>query len=151
MRTLLLLALLAPAFAWASEPAELPQILEQQRALKASIEAGQLEGLTPRQISAVRKAQMDVFAVTEGKTSIDELTIDEKVRLQNALQRIDAQVAESPAAKDAQDVCWRERATGTAMKVTRCGTVAEMREAREGARGYLERPKTCGVDCGATP
>ena len=65
MRALLLLALLAPAFAWASEPAELPQILEQQRALKASIEAGQLEGLTPRQISAVRKAQMDVFAVTE--------------------------------------------------------------------------------------
>jgi hypothetical protein len=60
-------------------------------------------------------------------------------------------VAGTPAAGDDQNVCWREKKTGTNVKVTRCGTKAEMREAREGARDYLDRPNTCGADCGAIP
>jgi hypothetical protein len=123
-------------------------IVEQQEILKADLDDGGLTGLTPRQNKLVRKAQDEMFAITAGKTTLDELTIDEKVRLENALERINAEVVNTRGSKDDQSVCWRERMSGTNMKVTRCGTAAEMREAREGARDFLERPKTCGKDCG---
>jgi hypothetical protein len=63
--------------------------------------------------------------------------------MENALERINAEVKNNRAASDDQNVCWRERASGSKMKTTRCGTKAEMREAREGARDYMEKPKAC--------
>lgn len=139
----------APAFAADSlEPLE--KIRGQQDALAADLNAGKTEGLTPRQVGAIRRAQKEVFAVTEGKGSLDELSIDEKVRLENALERINAEVKGGRLAKDAQEVCWRERISGSQMKSTRCGTEAERREAREGARDFLEKPKVCvPPGCGA--
>jgi hypothetical protein len=127
----------------ATEEDGLQLILEQQKALRTDLEDGGLEGLTPRQNTLVRKAQVEVFAVTEGKHRMDELSMDEKIRLENALERINAQVVNTRAASDEQNVCWRERVSGTAVKKTRCGTQAEMREAREGARDFLEEAKIC--------
>jgi hypothetical protein len=118
-------------------------IIQQQQELKADLDDGGVEGLTPRQNKLVRKAQDEVFAVAAGKTTMDELSIDEKVRLENALERINAEIVDTRAARDDQNVCWRERVSGTGLKKTRCGTKAEMREAREGARDYLEKPKVC--------
>jgi hypothetical protein len=138
----------ASVTAWAEEtaPAEgdsLQVLVQQQQALKADIEDGGIEGLTPRQNSIVRKAQTEFFAVTEGKAELDALSIDEKIRLENALERINAEIVNTRAGNDNQNVCWRERMSGTGLKKTRCGTKAEMREAREGARDYMERPKVC--------
>jgi hypothetical protein len=124
-------------------------ILEQQKQLKADLDDGGIDGLTPRQNTLVRKAQGEVFALTDGRTRLDELSMDEKVRLENALERINAQIVDTRAARDKQDVCWRERVSGTTVKKTRCGTQAEMREAREGARDFLEKGKICaGPGCG---
>ena len=154
MKALLLSTLLLaclPVFA-AEEPAaaqdSLQVLVDQQHALKANLDAGKTDGLTPRQLREVRTAQEQFFAVTEGKSTLDQLSISEKITVENALERINATVKNTRAAADEQNVCWRERASGTTLKVTRCGTKAEMREAREGARDYLERPKTCGKDCG---
>lgn len=127
---------------------KLDRILAQQQELKRDLDVGKIDGLTTRQVNAIRKAQVDVFAVTEGKTSLDQLSMDDKVRLENALERINAEVKNTRAGHDDKQVCWRERASGTTMKVTRCGTEAEKREAREGARDFLERPKVCGARCG---
>lgn len=127
----------------ATEGDGLQRILEQQKVLQTDLEDGGIEGLTPRQNTLVRKAQAEVFAVTEGKHRIDELSMDEKIRLENALERINAQIVNTRAASDEQNVCWRERVSGTAVKKTRCGTQAEMREAREGARDFLEEAKIC--------
>lgn len=127
----------------ATEQDGLQRILEQQKVLQADLEDGGIEGLTQRQNTLVRKAQAEVFAVTEGKHRIDELSMDEKIRLENALERINAQVVNTRAASDEQNVCWRERVSGTTVKKTRCGTQAEMREAREGARDFLEEAKIC--------
>ena len=53
------------------------------------------------------------------------------------------------AGRDEQDVCWRERMSGTSRMVTRCGTEKERDQAREGARDFLQRPKICsGPGCG---
>lgn len=129
-------------------PQKLDRILAQQQDLKRDLDAGKTDGLTTRQVNAIRKAQVDVFAVTEGKTSLDQLSMDDKVRLENALERINAEVKNTRAGHDEKQVCWRERTSGTTMKVTRCGTEAEKREAREGARDFLDRPKVCGERCG---
>lgn len=142
---------LKPALAADSlEPLE--KIRGQQDALASDLNAGKTEGLTPRQIGSIRKAQQEVFAVIDGRKSLDELSIDEKVRLENALERINAQAkGGTRVAREDQNVCWRERKSGSSMKVTRCGTEKERDQAREGARGFLERPRTCGRDCGAAP
>lgn len=123
-------------------------VMEQQRQLRTELDGGGIEGLNARQNNAIRKAQKEVFALAEGKHGLDELSMDEKIRFENALERINAEMVDTRAARDDQDVCWRERVSGTTMKKTRCGTQAERREAREGARDFLERPKTCGRDCG---
>jgi len=149
--TALILALALPFAAPAQDaptPEKLDQIVAQQQTLKRELDAGKTEGMTTRQVNAIRKAQTEVFAVTEGKTSLDQLSMNEKVRLENALERINAEVKNTRAGRDDKQVCWRERMTGTNTKVTRCGTEAEMREAREGARDFLERPKICGDQCG---
>ncbi|MFC5578681.1 hypothetical protein ACFPOA_11765 [Lysobacter niabensis] len=154
----LLLSVLLSAACWAACAADQPpsgdtsllQLVEQQRALKAQIDAGS-SGLTPRQVKQVRKAQDEFFAIADGKDTLAQLSVDEKIRVENALELINAEVVDTRVAGDDQNVCWRERASGTHMKVTRCGTKQEMREAREGARDYLDRPKTCGADCGANP
>ncbi|RDZ26785.1 hypothetical protein [Lysobacter silvisoli] len=154
---LLLLWTLGPA--WADEPVQaggaqddgrdrLQVVLEQQRAIRADLDDGGIDGLSPRQASAIRKAQKEVFAAAEGKQRLDQLSMDDKIRLDNALERIQAELGDSRTARDGQDVCWRERVSGTSMKKTRCGTEAQRREAREGARDYLERPRTCGRNCG---
>ena len=127
----------------ATEEDGLQRILGQQKALRTDLENGGIEGLTPRQNTLVRKAQSEVFAITEGKSRMDDLSMDEKIRLENALERINAQVVTTRAASDQQNVCWRERMSGTTIKKTRCGTQAEMREAREGARDLLEKGKVC--------
>ena len=154
MKALMTLVLaLASVTAWAAEGTvegqdSLQILVDQQRALKTDLEDGGIDGLSARQNRIVREAQTEFFTLTDGKARLDDLSMDDKIRLENALERINAEVKNSRAATDEQNVCWRERVSGSGRKTTRCGTKAEMREAREGARDYLERPKTCGDKCG---
>lgn len=145
MKLLLAIAMLLPAGALraADNPGALAIILDQQHTLQSDLDAGKTNGMTPRQLGVVRKAQKEVFALTDGKTSLDELSIDDKVRLENALERINAEVKGGRVAKDDQNVCWRERKSGSSMKVTRCGTQAERDQARQGAREWMDKPKIC--------
>jgi hypothetical protein len=73
----------------AASPAPLPEIIEQQEQLRTDLADG-LDGLTPRQIRIVTEAQAEFFALTAGKQALDQLSIDEKVRVQNALASIKA-------------------------------------------------------------
>ena len=152
MRGLMLVALLvlAPmASAADQESTSLQMMVEQQVALRAELAHGP-QDLTPRQVGIMRKAQDEFFRIVEGKTTMDQLAIDEKVQLENALERINAQLVGTSAARANQEVCWRERTVGSKMQVTRCGTQQEIDEAREGARGFLDKPKICvPPGCGA--
>jgi len=106
--------------------------------------------MTARQVNAIRKGQQEFFAITDGKDRLEALSLDEKIRLDNALERINAQVKGTRQGQDAQDVCWREKTSGTTIMRTRCGTQGEIREAREGARDFMEKPKVCvPPGCGA--
>lgn len=121
---------------------KLALIREQQQSLKASIDAG-TSGLSPRQVRVVRKEQDEVFAIAGSNARFDQLNIEEQIRLENALERINANVVGTRAAQENQDVCWTEAKTGSKLKVTRCGTQEEIDEARRGARAWMEKPKIC--------
>jgi hypothetical protein len=156
MICLLMLAAASMTAAAAEQPApdqdSLQVLIKQQEVLRSDLRDGGIEGLTARQNKLVGKAQDEFFAITRGKTKLDDLSIGEKIQMENALERINAEVKNTRVASDEQNVCWRERVSGSTLKKTRCGTKAEMREAREGARDYMEKPKVCvPPDCGASP
>lgn len=148
---LIALVVTSAAFAQGTGPNSddpLQKILRQQHELKADLDDGGIEGLTARQGGVIRKAQAEVFALTQGKAVLVDLSMDQKVQLENALERINAEVKNTKTGHDDKQVCWREAKAGSSVKVTRCGTEAEMRETREGARDWMERPKVCAINCG---
>ena len=143
----LLVFILGASSALAAEPsASLAQILEQQRGIRSALDAGTLGDLTPRQANAIRKAQTEVFALTDGKAGLDALSMEQKIQLENALQRIKAEMKGTRQASAEQEVCWREPKIGSTVKVTRCATQAERDRLREDARTDLARPRIC-PDC----
>lgn len=137
--------LLLAGIALAQQPAPDPLrvIVDEQTALARDLASGNTRGMTPRQVLIVRGAQKEVFAAIDGRSSLAELSIDEKVKLENALERINAQVVGTRAASESQDVCWREAKSGSKLMVTRCGTQEERDEARRGARAWMDKPKVC--------
>ena len=151
MRTLLMVAVLVfSPLVSAAEPksASLPEMVEQQVALRDELARGP-QDLTPRQVGVIRKAQDEFFRLVNGKTSMDQLAIHEKVRLENVLEKINAQIVGTNRSAADQNVCWREKTSGTRMNVTRCGTQQEIDDAREGAQRFLLKPKICsGPGCG---
>ena len=144
---LLMASLVGPAAAYASEPDRLPQIVNQQRDLQKTLDS--IEGLTTRQRNVIRKMQDQVFSLVDGKTSLDAMTIDEKVRLENALERINAELVNTRTARDGQNQCHMEKKTGSGLSVARCASREERDQTRQGARAWMERPKICsGPGCG---
>jgi hypothetical protein len=139
-----LLAGLSGGIAMAQEAADkLSDIRTQQQELKGQLEAGELSHLTKRQQNAIGRAQSDVFAIIEGRQTLDELNIAEKVRLENALERINANFVGTNAAGRDQLVCKRVALSGTGMKTTRCAPQAEWDQVRETSRGSLEKRWVC--------
>lgn len=148
---LLALAGLLGGGAMAQEAADkLADIRTQQQQLKGQLEAGELSHLTKRQQNAIGRAQTEVFAIIEGRNSLDELNIADKVRLENALESINANFVGTDAAGGGQLVCKRVALTGTGMKTTRCAPQAEWDQVRETSRDSLEKrhvcePPGCGI------
>lgn len=148
-RTVFVLLLAVCSFAvMAGKPVDLTRIVEQQRSIAKQIETPETTGLEPRQIEAVRAAQVDVFAAIGDRRELSELNADEQVSLKNALERIDVAMKGTPFAERNREKCWRERKVGSTMKVTRCATQAELDQLREGARDWYEKADICIEGCG---
>jgi hypothetical protein len=142
-KSVILPCLLLSASLSAGASESLKTILAQQQQLRTTLESDRTTGLTPRQLKVVRNAQADVFALTKGKSTLEEMNIEDKVRLENALERINAEIKGTRLSSEEKQVCWRERKSGSKLMVTRCGTQAEIDQAREGARAWMEKPKIC--------
>lgn len=138
-----LLGCLLSIGAVAAQAISLQAVLDQQTALKADLADGGIEGLTPRQNAQVARDQGEVFALATGKASWDAMTIEEKVRVENALERINALVLNTRRSAGNKQTCWREKKLGSKTTITRCATQDELDAAREGGRAWMERPKVC--------
>lgn len=151
----MVLFLIAPMAAIAQDAVPLQKIVEQQERLRNELADG-LDGATPRQTRIIRKAQDEFFAITEGVQSLDQLSIQDKVRVKNALDSITAQVVNTSASRSDQEVCWREARVGSKTKVTHCGTKEEIEQLRRDSVDAMERDRVCdasnGVgNCGTIP
>ena len=147
MRTIGLLLVLWAAMATGAATAQtggtsLQVLVEQQEALRAQLTEG-IDGVTPRQVRLIDKAQGEFFAIVKGKQSLDELGIEEKIRVENALETINAQIANTRFSADDQQVCWREVQVGSKMMVTRCASQKELDDTKQGARDFMNRPRIC--------
>ena len=142
MRIVLLSALLALAPLATAQPETLARIREQQQVLAEELDAGVLK-MTPREAALVRKDQARVAKLLDGKASLDDLGVAERVELDNALERINALVVGTRGADEGRDVCRYERVTGSKMRKLDCATAAERGNARDNARAYLEKPRVC--------
>lgn len=142
---------MAPAMAQSPPPTSLQVLVDQQIALRAELAKG-IEGITPRQARIIDKAQGEFFAIVAGKQSLDELGIEDKIRVENALETISAQAATTRFAADDQQVCWRETKVGTKLPVTVCASKKELGDGTQEARNHFNRPRICAPPgCGAIP
>lgn len=137
------LAWTGSAAAGNDSPVGLQAILEQQRSLAADLDAGKTRDLKAPQVEEIRKAQRELFKVTEGKTDLDALRPDEKVVVMNEVERIKAIMAGTRAADEDKKICRRERTVGSQLVQTICTTKAEMEKRREMNREQMEKGHIC--------
>lgn len=147
-RNAVLLAFLmaAAGAAGAQAAPKVEQIRAQQTQLRADLDAGKLS-LSPRVAAQVRRDQDIVFELLQRKPTLEAMNIQERVNLDNALERINTSVQGTRAASEKQDVCRYQRVTGSKEKRMVCGTQDDRDHAREGARAFLEKPRICMPPC----
>ncbi|TZF89733.1 hypothetical protein [Cognatilysobacter lacus] len=145
-KPLVLAALLATSVALAQDTPKVELIRAQQTQLRADMDAGKV-ALTPRDALQVRKDQDTVFEIIGRKPSLEAMNIQERVTLDNALERINASVQGTRVADDRKDVCRYQRVTGSKQLQLVCGTQDDRDRARQGARAYLEKTRICEPPC----
>lgn len=140
MKAKLFLALLVFSFTASANQSATSQdvgvILSEQKQLQQDVSAGKgvLSRLSPKDKEALAKAQGRVFALLEGKSTIDELPMEQRVEAFNALEAIKAIVSAKPKE---QTICRRERALGSHRSVTSCRTAEEREQEAEAAARAL--------------
>lgn len=132
------------------EPTGLQAILEQQRSLAADLDAGKTGDLKSQEVEAIRKAQQEIFKVTEGKTDINALRPDEQVVVMNQVEKVKAIMAGTRVAQRNKEICKRERISGSNLTQTVCATQEERDQRREMNREQMEKRWICeGTGCGS--
>ena len=113
----------APA-AQTQAPQSVSEILQFQRDLRLKLESptGEYSRFDSSAIHRMETAQDKVFRILGGVTSLDQLTLDQKVDVSNSLDEVKAILL---ANEDNRMICHRERKTGTNLLTRRCETVAQ--------------------------
>jgi hypothetical protein len=107
------------------------EILRLQHGLRERLEkpSGDYSRFDQAAIGKMERAQDKVFHMLDGVASLDELNMNQKTELSNALDEIKAVLL---ANEPNRLICHRERRTGTNLVERRCETVAQREErARE--------------------
>ncbi len=117
-------------------PPAVRDIVVQQSHLRAMVVAGRgpFKDLNPSDRSALVKSQTRVLELLDGRGSIDELRIDEKVELFNHLQSVKAAVTK---AEENRQVCERTRIVGSNRYKLLCMNVGEHRDHKRKAQASL--------------
>jgi hypothetical protein len=153
MRIMFLICVLMLSFgAMAAEETQpeddLGAALAQQREIRAALEANdaQYEYLGKNQRHNVLNAQDRLFAMTDGKSSLGELSPNDQVRAFNQLKRIEALLVRKDA--DQREVCERGKLTGSNQQQLMCFDKAEQDKRADRARDNLMvRPACTTADC----
>lgn len=145
MRGLLLLGVLwlASTAAGAADAAGRPplaisDITAQQTQIREDVIAqrGRYKDMPAATRADLLAKQAEVLAMVEGKTTSAELSPHQQVEVFNRLEWIEAAIND---AEDERMVCRREKTIGSTRLTRVCRTAAQEREARDAARGALDR------------
>jgi hypothetical protein len=152
IRIMLVVSLSLPGSLWASTrtAGELPDIHAQQVQLRQQALAGQgrFKDLGAAERQALVAQQDRFLALTKGRQSLDELSMDDKLAAINTLEAINATITR---AEDERLICERIKQVGSHRPTRICRTVAELREARQAAEKLMEERPSCGPSCRDTP
>ena len=124
-----------PVMAVATSPVvprehDIPRLLELQEAIAAGVDHAE-DALTSGQKHTIRVEQKRIRAIVEGKPSLDALTLEQRLQLVNAQERINAALVGTRDAEEARLVCRRGRPTGSQLTRLRCTTVGQDNLQRE--------------------
>lgn len=144
MRTMLLVAALLLSFASrAGDGADLAAAMAQQREIRAAIDAKdpRFAYLADSRRQNVRNAQDRLFAMTEGKGTLQDLPVNDQVRVFNQLKRIEALLVRRDV--DNREVCEKATLTGTKRQQLVCYNKAEQDARADRAREALMQRTAC--------
>ena len=120
----------------------------QQHEIRTALEANdaQYNYLGKNQRQNVLSAQDRLFAMTDGKNSLGELSPNDQVRAFNQLKRIEALLVRKDA--DQREVCERGKLTGSNQQQLMCYDKATQDARRDRARDNLMNRTACTTaDC----
>lgn len=151
-RLALVLSLCLPGTLWATARTTgvLSEIHAQQVQLRQEAVAGhgRFKDLGAAEREALVAQQDRFLALTKGRQSLDELSMDDRMSAINTLEAINATITR---AEDERLVCERVKQVGSHRPTRVCRTVAELREARQVAERLMDERPTCGPSCRDTP
>ena len=125
-----------------------PEILAEQTALRQALNSGdpRYASVTPFRRNRIYGAQDQVFALTQGHARLDELSVDEQLRLFNALEAISAHLGKRN--EDAHMVCERIAMTGSRRQQMACMHKDEReRRADRAVEALMTRPACTQPGC----
>lgn len=134
----LLLALAMPMVASAdNDELKFDDIRTQQAEIRAGVVArtGRYKEMAPSERTELMNRQTEVLAMIEGKSGPSELNPDQRIKVFNHLEWIEAAINKSA---DERLICERRATIGSNRKERVCRTAAQIREARERARSEME-------------
>jgi hypothetical protein len=117
-------------------PPAVRDIVVQQSHLRAMVVAGRgpFKDLNASDRNALVKSQTRVLELLDGRDSIDELRVDEKVELFNHLQSVKAAVTK---AEESRQICERTRIVGSNRFRILCMNADEYRDQKRSAQHSL--------------
>ena len=128
------------------ETTEIPAIIANMDEIRAEIEdkGSDLAKLPAAKRRELEQQQAIVYRLLDGHEHVDELSIDQRIRVNNALEGIHAIMT---APSEGRVTCRRERTVGSHRQVTVCRTAAQREADREDAlRNWSPRSPELGTD-----
>lgn len=125
---------------------DIPTFLAQQRDIADAIEnAKKFRHVSNSQRDRLAKAQDTLLTLLEGRSSIDELDADERVRLYNAQEEVNAVLTDADLDRP---ICQRRKPVGSHRPILECYTRRERDEAATAARQSRLKTRACsGPEC----
>jgi hypothetical protein len=123
-----------PVFNGKVAPADVPRLVETIRA--GTEPGGRWDQVPDRDRPELEKRLHEMETLLQGHASVDELTADEKLRLLNAQEQVNAILTEHDGERL---ICKRETPTGSHRPQVNCKTVAQRRLESESARQALRQ------------
>ena len=125
---------------------DIAKFLDYQRDLRDDLDTRKFDHLRAASRQQLMKAQDEVFALLEGRRSVEELSHAEQIELYNAQHLIAGIITDAELDRP---ICKREKRVGSNRAETVCTTKRARDEHKNEVQRNMRAPKTCDWGQGA--